>query len=38
VTKPQAIKGQSAAVEIGDWKEDAVMKAAAEKVMATVYQ
>jgi len=37
VTKPQAIKGQSAAVEISDWKEDAVMKAVAEKVMATVY-
>jgi hypothetical protein len=37
VTKPQAIKGQSAAVEISDWKEDAVMKAAAEKVIGTVY-
>jgi hypothetical protein len=37
VTKPQAIKGQSAAVEISDWKEDAVMKAAAEKVVGTVY-
>jgi hypothetical protein len=37
VTKPTAIKGQSAAVEISDWKEDAVMKAAAEKVIGTVY-
>jgi sialate O-acetylesterase len=37
VTKPQAIKGQSAAVEISDWKEDAVMKAAVDKVIGTVY-
>jgi len=38
VTKPQAIKGQSAPVEISDWKEDAIMKAAADKVIGTVYQ
>jgi len=37
LTAPQAIKGQSASVEISDWSEPAVQKAVIEKVMGTVY-
>jgi hypothetical protein len=37
LTPPQAIKGQSAGVEINDWSEPAVQNAVIEKVTGTVY-